>query len=98
MGTPGAPNTSNHGWVCDSPSNRIEAVPAATRMRSSIRQPGRSSPDANDRRATRPSRGSPTSAVGASRPSSPNQTLNVSPLARHASRPNWAIIARVNAV
>jgi hypothetical protein len=35
---------------------------------------------------------------GAIRFSSPNQTLNVSPSRRQASRPNWAIIARVNAV
>ena len=33
-------------------------------------------------------------ANAASRPSSRNQTVNTSPCERHASRPNWAIIAR----
>ena len=34
----------------------------------------------------------------ASRPRSRNQTVKVSPCERHSSRPNWAIIASVNAV
>ena len=53
-------------------------------------------PVANGRRRTPPVSGS--SPYGASRPSSPNQTENVSPWFRQASRPNWAIIASVNAV
>ena len=66
---------------------------APTSVTSALVQPGSSRPLPNDRRRTRPS--SSTSANGARRPSRRNQTVNVSPLERHSSRPNWAIIASV---
>ena len=43
--TPGAPNRSNQIWVCDSPSNRIDPTPSATRTTSGRRpNPGSSRP------------------------------------------------------
>ena len=60
------------------------------------RQPGSSRPLKNGRRRTRPS--SSTSAYGAIRPSSRNQTVNTSAFERQVSRPYWAIIASVSAV
>jgi len=96
IGTSGAPNTLNHGVVCDRPSNRIEPVPSPMITMSKSVQPPESRPVANGRRWTRSvSRSSPN---GARRFSSPNQTLNVSPSRRQAFRPNWDIIASVNAV
>ncbi len=57
-----------------------------------------SSPVAMGRRTTPPVSGVPDSANGASRPSTPNQTLNVSARWRHGSRPYWAMPSRVMAV
>ncbi len=94
--TPGAPNRSKNAWVCDSPSKMIDDTPNAIRVTSAADQPGSSRPLPNVRFVTRPS--SSTRRNQASRPRRRNQTVNVSPCERHASRPNWAIIASVNAV
>ena len=56
------------------------------------------SPEAMGRRTTPPASGVPDSANGASRPSTPNQTLNVSARWRHGSRPYWAMPRSVIAV
>ncbi len=74
----------------------IDETPNATRVTSAAVQPGSSSPLPNARVRTLPS--SSTSRQCARRPSRRNQTVNVSPCDRHSSRPNWAIIAMVNAV
>ena len=74
----------------------IDETPRATSVTVDADQPGSSRPLPNVRGSTRPS--SSTSRQWASRPSSRNQTVKVSPCERHSSRPNWAIIASVRAV
>ncbi len=96
VATCGNPKRSYQIWVCESPSNRIDPTPSAIITTSDSCQPGSSNPLANGRWRTRPV--SSTSANGASRPSSRNQTVKISPCERHVSRPNWAIIASVSAV
>ena len=83
----GRPKRSNQICVCDRPSNRIEATPIATsttwrRRPAGPEQPGRERP-AGDH----PILGCSGRPNGASRLSVPNQTENVSPCARQASRP-----------
>ena len=94
---PGAPKRSKKTWVCDSPSNRIE--PTAEGHEGDVGPgPARFEQAAAEGAPADPARPRRRGANGASRPSSRNQTVNVSPCERHSSRPNWAIIARVKAV
>ena len=108
----GAPNTDAKATVWDRPSKMIEATPTAHSATRAIDHGPRRSPVANGRRSrtvastASGSASSPSSAVraagttpnGASRFSVRNQTVNVSPWARHSSRPNWAISATVSSV
>jgi hypothetical protein len=96
LGNSGNPKVSYQTWVCESPSNRIEPTPSPIITTSDSRQPGSSSPLANERRRIRPS--SSASANGARRPRRRNQTVKISAFARQVSRPNCAIIASVSAV
>ena len=74
----------------------IEDTPSATSVTSAGDQPGSSSPLPNGRADHAPVLVDERQC--ASRPSSRNQTVNVSACDRHSSRPNWAIIATVSAV